>query len=106
LVENAVVHGLARRSGTMCLTLEAQREGNRVRIVIGHDGPQLPMNWTASASGGVGLNNTRARLTSSFGAGAQLIVRRRSAGGVESVVEIPSPAPAKEPSAESELQTA
>ncbi|MGH7713497.1 MAG: sensor histidine kinase, partial [Gemmatimonadaceae bacterium] len=40
LVENAVVHGLARRSGAMRLTLDACREDDRATIVIAHDGAE------------------------------------------------------------------
>ncbi|MEW5915286.1 MAG: histidine kinase [Gemmatimonadota bacterium] len=106
LVENAVVHGLARRSGPMRLTLDARLERGRVRVIIAHDGPELPVDWVAASRGGVGLRNTRARLASSFGSAAQLIVRRRAGGGVESIVEIPAPVPAAEPEVPSELQPA
>ncbi len=93
LVENAVVHGLAHRSGTMHLTLDARCDRDRVRIVVAHDGVELPADWTPSSRGGVGLSNTRGRLASVFGSKAELTVRRRAGGGVESVLSIPAPIP-------------
>jgi hypothetical protein len=107
LVENAVVHGLERRSGVMRLTLTAERTGDRVTIAITHDGAVLPPDWTPSGRGGVGLSNTRARLASVFGRGADLTVRRRANGGVESIVRIPAREAAHDSDAhtESELQT-
>jgi hypothetical protein len=92
LVENAVVHGLARSSGGMRLTLRASRHGEHVTVVIAHDGAVLPPNWSAASSGGVGLRNTRARLASVFAGAATLAVRRREGGGVESVLTIPAAA--------------
>ena len=90
LVENAVVHGLARRSGAMRLTLDARRDGGYVTVVVAHDGAELPADWTPSSRGGVGLRNTRARLMSAFGDAAELRVQRRAGGGVESVMRVPA----------------
>ena len=107
LVENAVVHGLARRSGAMRLTLDARRDGTRVTIVIAHDGADMPVDWTPASRNGVGVNNTRARLASVFRGAAELIVRRRVGGGVESVLSVPAPVetPASAPTPQ-ELQPA
>jgi len=106
LVENAVVHGLARRSGAMRLTLNARHEGDRVTIVIAHDGAELGADWSPASRGGVGLSNTRARLASTFGTAAALIVRRRVGGGVESIVRIPAPTPVAQEPAPNEMQPA
>jgi two-component system LytT family sensor kinase len=106
LVENAVVHGLARRSGAMHLTLDARRDGDRVTILIAHDGAELAADWTPASRGGVGLSNTRERLASTFGNAAELIVRRRVGGGVESIVRIPAPAHVAPEPAPNEMQPA
>ena len=106
LVENAVVHGLARRSGAMHLTLHAQRDGDRVTILIAHDGAEPGADWSPASRGGVGLRNTRARLASTFGSAAELIVRRRVGGGVESIVHISAPAPVAQEPAPNEMQPA
>ena len=106
LVENAVVHGLAGRSGAMHLTLHAQRDGDRVTVLIAHDGSELPAEWSPASRGGVGLSNTRARLASTFGSAAELIVHRRVGGGVESIVHIPAPAPVAQEPAHNEMQPA
>ncbi|HEY7567871.1 MAG TPA: histidine kinase [Gemmatimonadaceae bacterium] len=106
LVENAVVHGLSRRSGVMHLTLDAWCQGDRVTILIAHDGAELAADWTPVSRSGVGLSNTRARLASTFAAAAELIVRRRAGGGVESIVHIPAPAPVAQEPAPNEMQPA
>jgi sensor histidine kinase YesM len=94
LVENAVLHGLSGRSGSMRLTLEACVNNDDVGIVISHDGPELPHDWTAQSRRGVGLRNTRERLASVYGDRAGLLVRRRVGGGVEARLHVPAPAPA------------
>jgi len=106
LVENAVVHGLARRSGTMHLTLDARVVRDRTVVTIAHDGRELPPDWTPPSRGGVGLSNTRARLATVFGGKAELIVRSRQGGGVESVLRLPAPIAAEQVPNPSELQPA
>ena len=69
LVENAVRHGIARRSDARLLTIRAAvREGALV-LEVQDDGPGLPGGWTlASTNGsGVGLPNVRARLERMYG---------------------------------------
>ena len=106
LVENAVVHGLARRSGGMRLTLDARVRDSRVVVTVAHDGRELPPEWTPLSRGGVGLSNTRARLASVFGGQAELIVRRRAGGGVESILRLPATVVAEPVPDSSELQPA
>jgi hypothetical protein len=89
LVENAVIHGLARRSTPMHLTVDATGEGGAVTIVVAQDGPELPEDWSAPNSG-VGVANTRARLASAFGELASLMVARRAGGGVTATIVIPA----------------
>jgi hypothetical protein len=68
LVENAVRHGIARRQGAGRLELRASRSGSRLHIVVrdasaaGGDGDTR----AAHAPLGLGLANTRARLTVLF----------------------------------------
>lgn len=92
LVENAVIHGLAGRSGRMDIALRAREAADHVTIVVSHDGPELAPDWAPHSSRGVGLRNTRERLASAFGAQAGLVVRRRPGGGVEARVQVPAPA--------------
>jgi sensor histidine kinase YesM len=92
LVENAVLHGLAGRSGRMHLGLRALDAADHVTIVVSHDGPELPPDWAPRSGRGVGLRNTRERLASAFGANASLVVRRRVGGGVETRMHVPAPA--------------
>lgn len=90
LVENAVLHGLANRSGAMRLTISAHEQDARVAVSVSHDGPELPAAWRPESVGGVGLANTRARLATAFGEAGTLSVSRRVGGGVESLVTVPA----------------
>jgi two-component system LytT family sensor kinase len=103
LVENAVIHGLARRSTPMTLTVDAWDEHDRVTVLVSQDGPELPANWSPSTAG-VGLANIRGRLESAFGGAATLTVARRPEGGVIATITLPAPAAATV--AERELQHA
>jgi hypothetical protein len=76
LVENAVRHGIARRSDARCLTIRAFVHGTTLVLEVEDDGPGLPGGWTmapASTDGsGVGLPNVRARLDRIYGERARL----------------------------------
>jgi two-component system LytT family sensor kinase len=59
IVENAVRHGISRRTLPGRIEVVARREGDTLRLTIANDGA----GWTKSAGqGGLGLRNTRARL--------------------------------------------
>jgi hypothetical protein len=85
LVENALEHGLAPTlaGGSLQLSLQAQREGWRLRIV--DDGVGLAEGWQE----GLGVSNSRARLEAVFGARARLSLSAPDEGGTcaELVVE-------------------
>jgi two-component system, LytTR family, sensor kinase len=68
LVENAVEHGVSRRSDGARVRLTALRQGDRLRLKISDNGPG-PAN---RSGGGIGLANTRARLNGLYGSAARL----------------------------------
>jgi LytS/YehU family sensor histidine kinase len=75
LVENAVRHGIARRTGARCLTIRGHRQNGSLVLEVEDDGPGLPGGWTIGrpqAGGGVGLTNVRARLERMYGADGRL----------------------------------
>lgn len=84
LVENALRHGIARRSEAGALVLTAHREGPDLVLTVHDDGPGLSIT-----TGGVGIANTRARLTAMYGAGATLDLANREEGGVVATVRLP-----------------
>jgi two-component system LytT family sensor kinase len=65
LVENAVRHGVAARTGPGEVGVRARREGTALRVEVWDDGPGL----ASPAREGIGLTNTRARLVQLYGTG-------------------------------------
>jgi LytS/YehU family sensor histidine kinase len=88
LVENALEHGIARRSGPGRVRIEARTEGSRLRIEILDDGPGPPVQAEDLADG-IGLTNTRRRLEQLYGANQRLTLDSAPGGGGRTVFEIP-----------------
>lgn len=86
LVENAVRHGIARRSDAGLIQVTAHRDGNQLVIAVRDDGPGLP---STEKRGGVGLTNTRDRLTALYGANGSLDVKNAPVYGVIVTVRLP-----------------
>jgi signal transduction histidine kinase len=63
LVENAIRHGVAPHARPGWIAIHAAREGARLRIEIRDSGNGLPPDRLTALNRGVGLGNTRARLT-------------------------------------------
>src|SRR5215510_14562745 len=62
LVENALLHGIARRALNARVALHAERRNGMLAIEVYNDGPQLPLAWNMDSCRGFGLANTRERL--------------------------------------------
>jgi two-component system LytT family sensor kinase len=88
LVENAIRHGVALRSGPSCVTIKATSEAMRLCLEIEDDGPGLPSELEP-ASVGVGLSNTRARLQHLYGGDGRLSIGARPGHGVRVTIELP-----------------
>ena len=90
LVENAIRHGISRRSSGGTVTVSAQRAGNRLDIRVLDDGVGLPAGWTLEESGGLGLSVTRERIAGLHPGGeGRLDVKRRASGGTEVEISLP-----------------
>jgi LytS/YehU family sensor histidine kinase len=68
LLENAFKHGVERSLGKVSIDVSAQRDGERLRIVIRNTGSALAEDYRE----GVGLRNCRQRLDVIYGPTAQL----------------------------------
>jgi hypothetical protein len=88
-VENAVHHGVARRSGGR-VRVTARRRGNQLELRVGDDG----RGFRGPAREGLGLRNTRERLAA---IGAPPPELRDVPGGAEVVLRLPARAPAAAP---------
>ncbi len=88
LVENAVQHGIARRSLPGRIEIFASRENGHLLLSIRNDGP--PANGGGVVrSGGMGLSNTRARLRRLYGPGHDFTMEHLATGCAEVQVRIP-----------------
>jgi two-component system, LytTR family, sensor kinase len=88
LMENAIRHGISSRATSGVVGVTAQRDDDLLRIRIYDDGLGLKSK-TANRIDGVGLSNTRARLSQLYGDGQKFTLREREAGGAEAELIIP-----------------
>jgi signal transduction histidine kinase len=65
VVENAIVHGVAEKLGTGCVTIEALRDEAKLRLHVSDNGPGLRPDRLNRK--GVGLSMTRSRLEQLYG---------------------------------------
>ncbi len=87
LVENAVRHGIARRSEPGTVTIAARQEGEMLIVSVSDDGPGITP--AGSATTGHGLDNTRRRLAALHGDRASLRVEPRTDGGTTATLRLP-----------------
>jgi sensor histidine kinase YesM len=85
LVENAVKHGIAPKAQGGVVKIDAARDGDRIRVSVGDDG----VGFVGSTGSGVGLANTRARLTALYGADGLLTFAANPVRGVTVSVTLP-----------------
>jgi signal transduction histidine kinase len=76
LVENAIRHGIAPTGRPGTVTVAARREGEMLVMTVTDTGPGPGDRAMAALSTGIGLSNTRARLTHQFGARYRFEFRR------------------------------
>jgi two-component system LytT family sensor kinase len=95
IVENAVRHGIGRRSAAGRLAVHAARVGERLEIRVVDDGPGPTPEAANGAGQGIGLANTRARLARLYGEAAHLTLAHAPGGGAVATMVLPyRPAPA------------
>jgi two-component system sensor histidine kinase AlgZ len=88
LVENAVVHGLARRRGGGLLRLSAHRVGDVLTLELVNDGPDDDAA-RASEGAGLGLSNVRERLRALYSERQSLTFERAGDGRAAVRVTLP-----------------
>jgi LytS/YehU family sensor histidine kinase len=93
LVENAIRHGVSRRTGGGTVTVTASccgegtdGAGGRLTLTVRDDGVGLA---AAGAPDGVGLRTTRARLRQLYGDAQEFTIAPADGGGTVCVVRIP-----------------
>jgi signal transduction histidine kinase len=86
LVENAIVHGIARIPGPGEISISASRTGDSLMLEVTDTGPGFR---DLTPREGVGLSNTRARLEQLYGANHRIAFGSSSGGGASVTVVIP-----------------
>lgn len=86
LVENAVKHGLSPLPEGGRIDVRARRNGDDLIVEVRDDGA----GFSAAGGSGVGLANTRSRLSALYGAGASLSLAACAPRGVVASVRLPA----------------
>ena len=90
LVENAIRHGISRRTSGGIVTVIAQSGANQVEIRVMDDGVGLPSGWTLETSSGMGLSVTRERILGLHPDGnSRFSVGPRTGGGTKVEISLP-----------------
>jgi len=87
LVENAIKHGIERRTRDGVIVLRAVEEDGKVVLEVSDNGPGLKPE--GSGRKGIGLANTRARLEQLYGVDHAFELVNAEAGGLTVRVRIP-----------------
>ena len=98
LVENAIRHGVSRVERAGEVVVRGYAAGGRILLHVLDNGAGLAQP-SASTTTGVGLSNTRARLSLLYGADFDFTIAARQPFGVEVIVSLPRPRAGAAPSA-------
>jgi two-component system sensor histidine kinase AlgZ len=95
IVENAIHHGIAPRASGGAIRVIASLAGGSLILTVEDDGPG-PRSARAE---GIGLSNTRTRLTALYPRASAVELRPRPGGGTIVAITIPARVTAGEPGA-------
>lgn len=86
IVENAVRHALGQSEEAVTIEVAAASSNGSLALVVSDDGPGLS---SAKPGSGIGLTNTRTRLSRLYGDRAQLAVEQTAGRGVRVSITLP-----------------
>jgi sensor histidine kinase YesM len=86
LVENAIRHGIARRSEAGRIRVAARRDRDMLELAVIDDGPGF--DETTPIPRGHGIDNTRERLRALYGDRGSLVITRAPTGGTIATLRI------------------
>jgi two-component system, LytTR family, sensor kinase len=87
IVENAILHGVAPKSGPGRVDILGRVEGGFLHLEVRDDGPGLPDNRRVVE--GTGLANTRERLSKLYGDAGRVTLRSQPEGGISVRITVP-----------------
>jgi two-component system LytT family sensor kinase len=88
IVENAILHGVAPKSGAGLVEILGRVESGLLHLEVRDDGPGLPDNRRVVE--GTGLANTRERLGKIYGDKSRMTLKSRPTGGISVEIILPS----------------
>lgn len=90
IVENAILHGIAKNPGSDSIEIKSWRNDTQLQIEITNSNSILPDDVGPDGAGwGIGLSNTQQRLTQIYSGVAKLSIQARSPRGVICCITIP-----------------
>ena len=106
LVENAIRHGVGKKSGAGWISIAAERYGETLVLRVTDNGEGLIKEAGTRPESGKGLAITRGRLESLYGEGQSLVLRNLQTGGAEARITMPFSVRNPEERENAELQSA
>ncbi len=88
LVENAIRHGIEPRLAAGTITLRAQRDQGRLKLLVADDGVGVAAS-NGRGRRGIGITNTEERLHALHGEAATLVIATPVRGGTEVRIALP-----------------
>jgi signal transduction histidine kinase len=89
LVENAVHHGIAQNADGGRIEISALRSNGQLRLSVRDDGSGIEYSSGAKIHEGIGVGNTRERLTKLYGESALLTLHSGLDGGTNAEIRMP-----------------
>jgi len=88
LIENAIRHGVSKNPGAGIIRIEARLRGEKLYVTIADNGPGI-LTPARPTGGGVGLENTRARLEQAYAGRSELRLKRTAERGTIAELSLP-----------------
>ncbi|MDB4889322.1 MAG: hypothetical protein JWL61_1177 [Gemmatimonadetes bacterium] len=89
LVENAIRHGIAPREASGKVWIRGSRQGDALHLHVQDDGVGIGRAPMATNSRGIGIGNTRARLTQLYGSAGRFHIGQALPTGTLVTIELP-----------------
>jgi two-component system, LytTR family, sensor kinase len=89
LVENAIRHGVAKRSTSGLVRIAARRRNGWLELSVEDDGPGLPSGFEYNEGCGIGLTNVRSRMEQLYGSRQEFRIENVEPEGTAARLRLP-----------------